>query len=424
MKAQCPRFIPRLELLEARNLLDVNSLAPLPAPWVQVFHGDFNGDGKQDVAGIDSSGQWWVSLSTGTSFTPRTKWAQWSIPTSRRPGGRSVNDLGWADLFVADVNGDGKDDIVGFDATGKWWVGLSDGKRSFVTGMPWAQWSIPASWRQVFVGDFNGDHKLDVAGLGNNGAWFVGLSNGADSFSTGAAWAHWSIGPSWSQFLVGDFNGDGKKDVAGLGFNGTWFVGLSNGINTFATGAAWAQWSDGASWQQIFVGDFNGDKKDDIAGFGVNGLWFVGLSNGTNHFNTGAAWANWSNDFFGVPGSTVIQAFVSDLNGDGKSDIVGFVNIPGHFEPAEGDTGGIVFFPATGSWYSFESNGASFSDPGPDAVWSQANTWSQLMLADFTGDGFPDIGGFANSPAWTVGRSNAILGGGWGPSVAWAFWGQ
>ena len=69
------RFRPSLEVLEGRDLPSVNSLAPMPAPWAQVFHGDFNGDSKQDVAGIDSSGQWWVSLSTGTSFTPRTKWA-------------------------------------------------------------------------------------------------------------------------------------------------------------------------------------------------------------------------------------------------------------------------------------------------------------------------------------------------------------
>ena len=37
------RFRPCLEVLEERNLLDVNSLAPMPAPWVQVFHGDFIG---------------------------------------------------------------------------------------------------------------------------------------------------------------------------------------------------------------------------------------------------------------------------------------------------------------------------------------------------------------------------------------------
>jgi hypothetical protein len=181
----------------------------MPPPWLQTFHGDFNGDGKQDVAGIDSSGQWWASLSTGTSFTPRTKWAQWSIPSA------------WTKLFVADVNGDGKDDIVGFGYNGAWFAGISDGAGNFTTGSSWAQWSSPQSWSQLFVGDFNGDGKADIAGMGFNGTCFVGLSNGNNTFITGAAWAQWSTAPSWSQLFVGDFNGDHKEDIAGFGYNGS-----------------------------------------------------------------------------------------------------------------------------------------------------------------------------------------------------------
>ena len=93
-------------------------------------------------------GRWWVSLSTGTAFTPRTQWAQWSMAGS------------WANLFVADVNGDGNDDIVGFGITGGWFVGLSNGADQFVRNSgAWARWSVPSTWRQVFVADFNGDDK-------------------------------------------------------------------------------------------------------------------------------------------------------------------------------------------------------------------------------------------------------------------------
>jgi hypothetical protein len=313
---------PSLEVLEGRDLPSVNSLAPMPPPWVQTFHGDFNGDGKQDVAGIDSSGQWWVSLSTGTSFTARTKWAQWSVPSA------------WTKLFVADVNGDGKDDIVGFGFNGDWFVGISNGTDTFATGPSWAHWSSPSSWDQLFLGDFNGDGKADIAGFGNNGAWFVGLSNGTNAFATGAAWAQWSAGPSWSQLFVGDFNGDGKADIAGFGNNGAWFVGLSNGTNAFATGAAWAQWSHSSAWSQLFVGDVDGDGKADIIGFAQNshfdfvdattimdvgiGVWFVGVSNGVNSFSTGDSVFTWS-----TPNNWA-QLFVADFNGDGAADFAGF----------------------------------------------------------------------------------------------------
>jgi hypothetical protein len=392
----------------------------MPAPWVQVFHGDFNGDGKQDVAGIDSSGQWWVSLSTGTSFTPRTKWAQWSVPGS------------WSKLFVADVNGDGKDDIVGFGYNGDWFVGMSNGTDQFVTGAAWAHWSDPSSWSQLFVGDFNGDHKADIAGLGNNGAWFVGLSNGADTFATGKPWAQWSIGVSWSHVVIGDFNGDGKKDVAGLGFNGTWFVGLSNGSDTFETGAAWAQWSSGASWGQIFVGDFNGDNKDDVAGFGVNGTWFVGLSDGAGQFSTGGAWGQW-------PAYTTswTQVFVADIDGDGKADIVGFGYIPQADVPSYQEKGNY------GVWISSLAHGTSFGVDAPydfGAFWSIPGTWSQVFVAKFTGNGGADIAGFSplnndgllNAPTWNVGQVDIThtefsnIGAGWDPEAGesweWTHW--
>jgi hypothetical protein len=386
--------------LEARNLLDAASLAPMPAPWVQVFHGDFNGDGKQDVAGIDSSGQWWVSLSTGTSFTPRTQWAQWSIPSS------------WSKLFVGDVNGDGKDDIVGFGYNGAWFVGLSNGTDTFDTNSPWAHWSVPESWSQILVADFNGDHKADIAGLGVNGAWFVGLSNGTDIFATGSAWAQWSLASSWRQVFAGDFNGDGKQDVAGFGVNGAWFVGQSNGVNAFVTGAAWEQWSNAASWRQVFVGDMNGDKKDDIVGFGATNLWFVGLSNGTNHFTTGAAWADWSSlkvsDFV----SDWNQISIADVNGDGKADIVGFKYVHYYDAPPGGtEEWYIGLSNATDSFVSYYDGSHYFNPQTPSGGNLSPSIVSNIMTADFTGDGAADVsefttisGGtsFSYSPAWDI----------------------
>ena len=59
----------------------------------------------------------------------------------------------WVDVQVGDFNGDGKADIAGFDpATGQWWLALSTGQ-AFQT-VPWAAWKRRPQWLDVQHGPF------------------------------------------------------------------------------------------------------------------------------------------------------------------------------------------------------------------------------------------------------------------------------
>src|SRR5262249_26240540 len=112
--------------------------------WRDVMTGDFNGDGKQDIAGRDFLGRWWVSLSTGSNFSAPQLWDTWSTGVT------------WLDVHAGDFNGDGKTDIVGrYAEGGQWWVALSTG--SGFNDHLWDTWSAnPAvTWADVNVGDFN-----------------------------------------------------------------------------------------------------------------------------------------------------------------------------------------------------------------------------------------------------------------------------
>ena len=84
--------------------------------WVDVVTGDFNGDGKTDVAArVLQSGQWWVGINTGNAFS-FSLWTTWSP------------NVTWVDVHAADFTGDGKDDIVGrYLQGGQWWVATSLG---------------------------------------------------------------------------------------------------------------------------------------------------------------------------------------------------------------------------------------------------------------------------------------------------------
>src|SRR5207244_8118251 len=126
----------------------------------------------------------------------------------------------WLEPMTGDFNGDGLSDVVFLDLSGKWWVGINNGAGGFTfSSTSWASWSTSVTWT-VFVGDFNGDGKQDVAGFTNNfggsgyAQWWVGLSDGSSTFTT-TVWAAWSTAVHWA-VMAGDYTGDGMTAVAGF----------------------------------------------------------------------------------------------------------------------------------------------------------------------------------------------------------------
>lgn len=137
---------------------------------------DVNGDGKRDIIGFASDGVW-VSL-FGSTWVPSrpTKWLS----------GYAVNAGNWTDSdkfprYAADVNGDGRADIIGFANDGVY-VSLSTGK-AFSAPARWtSEFSTALGWtsqnqKPRFVGDANGDGKSDLVGFSTDGVW-VALSTG------------------------------------------------------------------------------------------------------------------------------------------------------------------------------------------------------------------------------------------------------
>jgi hypothetical protein len=201
---------------------------------------------------------------------------------------------------------------------------------------------VPGSWQfqpndRFYVGDFNGDGKDEVA-VFNGTDWampYLGLL--ADDGNGGLRLIARYDGdiPGWGgfaandQFYVGDFSGDGKKDL--LVFNGAdWSMTYVGMLRSTGFGFNQIRRFDGdipgsgglASHDQLFVGDFSGDGRDDLYIF--NGAdWsmsYVGMfrSTGTNLTMT----SRFDGDIPGWGGlASHDQLLVGDFNGDGKDDL-------------------------------------------------------------------------------------------------------
>jgi hypothetical protein len=177
-------------------------------------------------------------------------------------------------------------------ALGQWWVGTPAGG-SFTT-TNWATWSTAITWVDVQTGDFNGDGKTDIIGRDQgSGTWWVGLSNGVSGFTT-TPWSAWSPAVTWADAQVGDFNGDGKADIAArVVQDGSWWVGLSTG--TGFTTSWWGGWSPVVTWADVRLGDLNGDGKADLIGrYKAGGQWWASVSTGSSFRNF--LWGGWAPD--------------------------------------------------------------------------------------------------------------------------------
>ncbi|MGH9764093.1 MAG: FG-GAP-like repeat-containing protein, partial [Blastocatellia bacterium] len=278
----------------------------------QIAIGDFNNDGRLDLAVADEfGGDVTILLGDGAGGFANN-------------GSVTINqdDL-VPSVVVGDFNRDGKQDLAVCTASGKIAILIGNGDGTFkapVNAVDIGGSTFPLS---IAVGDFNNDGKLDLATTNRNGSIAILLGDGSGGFSQTAGAPLTFVANFPTSLQVGDFNRDGKQDLAFVDFNGgNAFVLLGDGKGGFseAPGSPFA--SGVASESSLAIGDFNQDGKQDLAISCPGGTIGILLGDGAGHF------AQAPGSPISLPGTGPRALAIGDFNGDGKQDIV-FTNITG-----------------------------------------------------------------------------------------------
>jgi hypothetical protein len=308
-----------------------------------VAVGDFNGDGRQDLAVANFLSDT-VSIRLGDGF------GGFSGSTEVSVGSHPIK------VAIGDFNGDGKQDLAAANnASNTISIRLGDGLGGFSGS---TNVGVAFTPENVAIGDFNGDGKQDLAVADkNSNAVSIRLGNGLGGFSG----SNIGEGNAPIALAIGDFNGDGKQDIAVANRDSaTVSIRLGDGLGGFSGSTVVSAGSDPES---LSIGDFNGDGNQDLA--------IANYSSATVSIRLGDGLGGFSGPT--TVGVAALVIAIGDFNRDGNQDLATVNN-------ASGSSGRVLIRLGDGL--------GGFSGSSEVSVGSEPRS---VATGDFNGDGKQDL---------------------------------
>ncbi|MFX4261922.1 DUF2334 domain-containing protein [Pelotomaculum propionicicum] len=240
----------------------------------------------------------------------------------------------------------------------------------------------PANGGIMLTGDVDGDGRSDfISGDPASGRWLVVRSrierliprNALRSFGQPEEWlSNWGRGGA-TDFVAGDYNGDGTKDLACRdGVSGEIMVALSDGSKFIPQQQPWVSYNNPNGPVKVLAGHFNSNEREDLL-FWVEAesTAYVAISSGSGFSQAGVWLKNWQD----VESPLI---FTGDFSGDGKDDLAAL----------DRKTGAIKLMLNDGSGFT-----TTMGENNQMENFVAGEGW-QVMAGDLTGDGIDDFSAY------------------------------
>ncbi len=304
-------------------------------PTGNVFTGDFDGDGRDDLLYQGADGGTWIDYARrGGEFTG-IDWKRSDSPTADQSWCSINQDR---ELHVGDFNGDGRDDLLCQQSDGRTWIDYADTDGRFF-GTNWSRdedaidknWCYISSTRELHIGDFNGDGRDDLLCQQSDGRTWIDYANTSGGFN-GTNWSrdadsvdkNWCYISSTRELHIGDFNGDGRDDLLCHQSDGKSWIDYANTSGGF-NGTNWSrsqepdpEWCLVGPTLTLAVADADGDGRDDLVCHSrSSGTLFLDRASASGTFSG----TDWNSDGGFCMASTQ-TLHTGDVNDDGAVDLL------------------------------------------------------------------------------------------------------
>ena len=230
------------------------------ANWQLAGIGDMDGDGRDDILLRHTNGRWKGYLMDGKTVLDSGSIT--GLPT----------DPVWNVAGLGDLDGNGKTDVVLRHPDGQWLHAPLDGLTVAPNIAVEPNLTKSVKWSVAGIADLNGDGNDDILLRHEDGRWHYYPMNGSLSGPGRGSVGGVTSSLDWRLAGLGDLNGDGRDDILLRHVEGRWTYHPMNGRNVMA-GKGGVSLTPNTAWRTAGVGDLNGDGNDDALLRHEDGRW-------------------------------------------------------------------------------------------------------------------------------------------------------